>query len=261
MGEREYAMLEEFRKKLYDADPTDLANGYLFEENKQRYRCMFCEMTFENGRVYPVDEQLLLAEKAIRAHIRQAHGDVFESLLGLGKQHTGLSEIQQTVLLGLFHGESDKQIAHALGGKSVSTVRNHRFQLRKRKKEAKLLLALMELIERREPQAETFVEFHADLPTQDERAIVTKPEERKLIDKYFAPGPELKLSTFPRKQKAKLVILNRISERFSRGRRYSEPEVNDILAAIYDDFVMVRRYLIDYMFLDRTPDGREYWIK
>ncbi len=254
-------MLEEYRNKLYDLDPQDLSKGYVSEPDGRRYRCMFCEAVFEEGEVYPFEKKMLLAERAVREHIRRSHGEVFDLLVELGKQHTGLSDIQQTVLNGLYHGKTDKQIAQELGGKSASTVRNHRFQLRKRKKEAKLFLALMQLAEQRESQENVFVEFHADLPTQDERAIVTKPEEQKLIDKYFEPGPQMKLKRFPAKQKAKLVILNRISEQFWRDKRYGEQEINEILAAIYDDFVMVRRYLIDYRFLDRTPDGREYWIK
>jgi hypothetical protein len=30
---------------------------------------------------------------------------------------------------------------------------------------------------------------------------------------------------------------------------------------VYDDYVTVRRYLIEYGFLDRKDDGSQYWLK
>jgi hypothetical protein len=42
-------------------------------------------------------------------------------------------------------------------------------------------------------------------------------------------------------------------ELFVRGRRYSERDVNELLAGAFDDYVTIRRYLIDYGFLDRKP--------
>ena len=60
-------------------------------------------------------------------------------------------------------------------------------------------------------------------------------------------------------EKRKIVVLRRISACFEPERRYSEREVNDILRPIYDDFVLVRRYLIEYGFLQRTKDCRAYW--
>ncbi len=34
-----------------------------------------------------------------------------------------------------------------------------------------------------------------------------------------------------------------------------------ILKPIYHDYVMIRRYLIEYGFLDRHRDGSAYWVK
>jgi hypothetical protein len=42
---------------------------------------------------------------------------------------------------------------------------------------------------------------------------------------------------------------------------YAEKEINEILKAIYEDYVMLRRYLIEYGFIDRKSDGSEYWLK
>ena len=38
-------------------------------------------------------------------------------------------------------------IAAKLGGRSASTIRNHRFQLRKRRREARAFLAIMEILD------------------------------------------------------------------------------------------------------------------
>ena len=52
-----------------------------------------------------------------------------------------------------------------------------------------------------------------------------------------------------------------ISKRFQIGKIYGEKEVNQILKMVYEDYVTLRRYLIEYGFLDRKPDGSQYWLK
>jgi len=52
-----------------------------------------------------------------------------------------------------------------------------------------------------------------------------------------------------------------IAARFPPGRRYPEREVNQILRDIHEDYVTLRRYLIEYGFLERTQDCGEYWVK
>ncbi|MBO0587648.1 DUF2087 domain-containing protein [Sporosarcina sp. E16_8] len=37
-------------------------------------------------------------------------------------------------------------------------------------------------------------------------------------------------------------------------------EINDQLVTIYLDFATVRRFLIDYRFMIRSVDGKQYWI-
>jgi hypothetical protein len=235
-----------------------LENGYYRDEGSQRYVCLFCDTSFEEGVIYPFDGSLLVAQRAAGRHVVEAHGEVFELLLRLGKQYTGVSEIQQTVLQRVYEGCSDREIAAELGGKSVSTVRNHRFLLRKRQKEAKIFLALMNLLERKGRSSTGFVEFHADIPVKDDRVVVTTEEAQEILSKHFSQGESPALMSFPRKQKAKLVVLNRVVVLFERDRSYSEQEVNQILSAVYNDYVTIRRYLIDYGFLTRKRDGSEY---
>ena len=40
----------------------------------------------------------------------------------------------------------------------------------------------------------------------------------------------------------------------------TEQEVNEILRPIYEDYMTIRRYLIMYGFMERTKDGRQYWL-
>lgn len=46
-------------------------------------------------------------------------------------------------------------------------------------------------------------------------------------------------------------VLERIAERFERGRDYAEGEVNVLLSPVDPDFAMLRRYLIDERILER----------
>jgi hypothetical protein len=105
------------------------------------------------------------------------------------------------------------------------------------------------------------VDFHGDLTVNDDRVVVTEVEAAGLLEKYFEPGPEVRLKKFPRKQKEKLVVLNRLAELFEKDRFYTEKEINADLEGVYPDYVTVRRYMVDYGFLDRKPGGGDYWRK
>ena len=66
---------------------------------------------------------------------------------------------------------------------------------------------------------------------------------------------------FSSKEKKKIVTLQKIIEQFEPGKIYPEKEVNQILKDIYDDFPTIRRYLIEYGFMERSKDCRDYWVK
>ncbi len=93
----------------------------------------------------------------------------------------------------------------------------------------------------------------------DNRYPITHEEEEKILRTSFESLEPLKLKQLSPKEKRKIVVLRRISACFEPDRHYSEREINDILRPIYDDFVLIRRYLIEYGFLQRTKDCREYW--
>ena len=63
------------------------------------------------------------------------------------------------------------------------------------------------------------------------------------------------------------VVLDHLAGLFEPGRRYPEPEVNELLGRYHPDYAMLRRYLVDDGFLDRAdepaPSGsrsvKVYW--
>lgn len=55
------------------------------------------------------------------------------------------------------------------------------------------------------------------------------------------------------------VQVERASTLFSPGRDYTEREVNDLLATLFEDHVFARRMMIEHRVLDRTDNGSQYW--
>lgn len=236
----------------------DLARGYRRSGDGDSFSCLRCEARFEEGRVYPSSGGYSTAERAAKEHSVEAHGDLFEEILDAGREVTGIPDAMAQVLRLLYEGKSDKEIAASLGGKAPSTVRNQRRALRKRESEAKVLLALMEMLDARGKRVGRFVAYPAAMPMQDDRAIVTEEEAAAIEKKYLlADGSLLRI---PRKEKEKLVVLRRIAERFDAGRVYTQREVDQILLGADADYAALRRYLIDYRFLERKPDGSAYWV-
>ncbi len=66
-----------------------------------------------------------------------------------------------------------------------------------------------------------------------------------------------RIATMPAKRIKRLIVLDYAAGHFDIGVRYPEVAVNGILRSLFDDYVALRRYLIDEGFLDRS--GGEYW--
>jgi len=244
--------------RLLNCSIDELVAGYASEDSV--FSCLYCEARFERGLVYGNADRFMEAERAAAEHVATVHGGPFRALAALGDEAAGLPEVQAKVLRLVFEGKNDAEIAKELGGKSASTVRNHRFNLRKREAEARVFLALMRLVDERGDGAGRFVSYPAALPTPDDRARITEAEAEVVEARCLRAGERgLAISNWPKKQKEKLVLLKRVAELFEPGRRYSEAEVNAILSPVWYDHVTIRRYLIEYRFLERKPDGSEYW--
>lgn len=244
---------------LDNATFHDLRRGFAVEAAPTRFTCLTCGESYEQGRIYSEAEVLADAEHAAKLHVEREHGGPFRALLDRGREVTGLTDTQRQVVALSYEGRSDKEIAAQLGGRSASTIRNHRFQLRRRAREARGFLAIMDLLEARGDPSQSFIEFHPSIPVEDERIATTRAEAEALLDKYFTDRARRHLSRFPKKEKHKLVILRHLAGLFAPDRTYAEREVNEILGAVYADHVTLRRYLIEYRFLDRRRDGSAYW--
>ncbi|MCM3710161.1 DUF2087 domain-containing protein [Sporosarcina luteola] len=94
----------------------------------------------------------------------------------------------------------------------------------------------------------------------EERFQVTEIEREKVLRNYFRKGLDGPLDTFPSKNKRKYIIAQEIINRFEVGIVYLEKEINAILKEIHPDFATIRRFFIDYGFMNRSDDGKEYWI-
>ena len=235
---------------LMQASVSDLKRGYVFAAAQDRFHCLCCGFKTEPGQIYRSADAYYDAEKFMRIHIETEHGSPLQILLQLDKRWTGLTELQ-TQLISLFSdGVNDQEITSQLGTGSVSTIRNHRFLLREKLKQAKCFLAIGELMEELSQTKST-------APVAKETVSVSAAEQ-KILAIYFPQGIEGPLATYPGREKRRLLVLRQLAERFSLDRTYNEKEVNAILSAAFEDHVLLRRHLIDYGFLSRRPDGSEY---
>lgn len=237
----------------------ELSEGIAYDQRAQAYQCLFCQARFAAEEVFPqADGRFLTAAGAARQHLAQAHGSALQGLLALPGKVTGFTERQAQVLLELARCPDDREAAASLGI-SPSTLRHMRFTFRERARQARLCLAIVNLALSKHQQKDGLVPVHKGATMVDDRYQITQEEEEKILRTSFESFEPLKLKQLSPKEKRKIVALRRISACFEPERRYSEREVNDILRPIYDDFVLVRRYLIEYGFLQRTKDCRAYW--
>jgi hypothetical protein len=92
----------------------------------------------------------------------------------------------------------------------------------------------------------------------DERYSVTESERLERLSRFFNENGEL--IRFPKKEKDKIIVLREIVRVFKPGLNYSEEQANEMLKTFYDDYVLLRRYLVEYGLIDRKPDGSAYWL-
>ena len=129
---------------IWNHDVADIMRGWCTEG--EEYVCLICGQRFEQGRVYPMGDAFYDAQGAVRRHVQDAHGGMTEYLLAQETGSTGLTEVQRQLLSLMAQGRSDAEISQEMGI-APSTVRNHRFKLREKEKQAKMFLALMGAME------------------------------------------------------------------------------------------------------------------
>ncbi len=111
----------------------------------------------------------------------------------------------------------------------------------------------------RERMAETGESYTAALAAVQAAAApdreaydAARAAQERLVGRLFTDG---RIAVVPAKRKVRAAVLLEVVSRFEPGRDYSEPEVNEILLAVHEDFAYLRRELVNYRYLERA-DGR-----
>ncbi|MDR1355147.1 MAG: DUF2087 domain-containing protein [Propionibacteriaceae bacterium] len=85
------------------------------------------------------------------------------------------------------------------------------------------------------------------------------PAAPELVARYLdAAG---RLTVLPAKQNKRIVLLTWLAAQvLTAEEQVAEKTLNDRLAHFADDVAMLRRYLVDYQLLMRTPGGAQYTL-
>lgn len=81
--------------------------------------------------------------------------------------------------------------------------------------------------------------------------------EAELLKRHTKNG---RIQTLPRKPSKQKILLQVLIRDFENGNIYNEQEVNSILMRWYDDYVVLRRSLVDAKLLVREDDGSSYVV-
>jgi predicted transcriptional regulator len=81
--------------------------------------------------------------------------------------------------------------------------------------------------------------------------------DRKVLKDFCTTDGKIK--AFPAQRKKFEAVLRYVLKAFQPGVRYSEKEVNQIIARFNEDTATLRRELVDYHWLKREGGGGAYW--
>ena len=77
------------------------------------------------------------------------------------------------------------------------------------------------------------------------------------IEQFFREDGTL--ISIPAKSSKRLAVLNRIAGEFSARTKYSEKELNEIVARFHEDTAAIRRYMIENGIMERDRESM-YWL-
>lgn len=248
------------RELIEDASIEDLLRGY--KEEDQGYKCLLCGQYFSKGEIYSINNKLFEAQKAVVIHIEEIHESVLDYLLKMPSAIMGISDLQLELLNLFARGLSDKEIAGYLGV-AGSTIRNHRYKLRERERQAKVFMTIMALLEEKQNMPNKVEEISINQDTYvytiNQGKSIPEKDKKRILETYITPSGRLR--SYPSTEKAKKVILEYITDYFSKGEKYEDVEVNRTLMNIYMDYSLLKRELLEYDFLSKTEKGGIYWVK
>jgi hypothetical protein len=91
----------------------------------------------------------------------------------------------------------------------------------------------------------------AAIPPAGEAEPAEEPGDQ-VVHRFISKG---RLLAMPAARGKRLVVLDHLAGLFEPGRRYPEPEVNELLGRYHPDYAMLRRYLVDDGFLARADEA------
>lgn len=228
-----------------------LMKGYTAKDDE--YICLYCGKHFRKDQIFEIGKEFFNSRYAVAEHIDRQHGGPLKALLALPSETTGISETQKRLLQLMRLDLTDQEIAEQLEI-SPSTIRNHRFKLKEKKRQALHFIAMMNLLEE---VNEKLAVNEVSIQNYDERFQIEEKERQKVLKTFV--GEDGRAEKIPRKEKSKIILLQELAKEFSDQRVYAETDVNQIIMGVFDDYVSIRRYMIQYGFLARTNDGKKYW--
>lgn len=184
--------------------------------------------------------------------------EMYDKLLVFFK---ALSDGNRLKIIGLLATEARtvEQIASLLGI-GVSTASHHLARLA----EAGLVTARTEgHYYYYSLKTEVLREMTEKLLKTENLLLLTKDVEmdaydKKVLNTFLDQNGMIK--AFPSQEKKFLVLLQHVRKAFSVGVRYTEKEMNEILARFNADTAYLRRGLIEYRIMDRETNGSAYWL-
>lgn len=88
-----------------------------------------------------------------------------------------------------------------------------------------------------------------DRPPRQRELPDATDEQQRVLRNFVEDG---RLTRLPARHGQRRVILEYVAHRFGSDRQYAEAEVNELLSALHDDHVTLRRHLVDAGLLKRS---------
>ena len=226
---------------------ADLSRGW--HQTSTALRCNYCDASWATTTPSTTIEQ----------HLTIVHGGNQSLLIHLNSRYNTLTAKQQDLLTAFATGIKDADLAKQFQ-LAAATIRHQKFTFREKAKQAKLYLAIYQSVFESGQASNDLIALPEQPGIIDDRFAITEDEAAQTLQQYFDFDHDpLRLKRWPKKQKTIVTILTRIIDEIPMNQALDEAELNTYLRPIYFDYTTLRRYLIDYGFLKRTVDGRQYW--
>ena len=91
---------------------------------------------------------------------------------------------------------------------------------------------------------------------------MTAYEKYAPLKGYFNATGKFDRMPGKRQKRKQTLMFEYLAEQFEKGKRYTEQEVNEILNQhhTFNDPASLRRFMFGSKLLDRTLEGRSYWL-